>query len=74
MDVFLILFWASLVIMAIGVLLLIAGGISFQWRALNNKPAWDGHTRPLLAWGIVVFIIGIIAFTPAVYHMYTAVA
>lgn len=72
MDSLLILFWAGLVVLTVGVLLLIAGGISFQGRALKNKPAWDGHTRPLLIWGIITFIIGIIALAPAIYLMYTS--
>lgn len=72
MDILLILFWAGLIILAVGVLLLLAGGISFQGRAFKNKPAWEGRTRPLLIWGTITFIIGIIAFAPAIYLMYTS--
>lgn len=70
MDIYLILFWVGLAGIIIGLLIAAAGGISFQWRALRNKPAWDGHTRPLLVWGCIILVIGIIVFAPGLMHQY----
>ncbi|MCH4209151.1 hypothetical protein [Bifidobacterium sp.] len=74
MDTILILFWAGTVVLALGFILLVSGGVSFQVRAIRNKPAWDGHTRTLLVWGIAIFIIGVVMSAPTIYLMYTAAA
>ncbi|MFT8532075.1 hypothetical protein [Bifidobacterium aquikefiri] len=70
MDMYMILFWTGLVVTIIGVLILVMGGVSFQMRALSNKKPWDGHTRPLLGYGLLTFIIGIGIFLPGIIHLY----
>lgn len=74
MNIYDYLFWAGLVISIIGILLLMAGGVSFQGRALRNKPAWDGHTKPLLRWGMIILVIGMAALVPGVWHLYNLAA
>lgn len=72
MDIVTTVFWIGLALTVLGMLLLMAGGASFQFRALSNKKPWDGHTRPLLRYGLITFIIGAIVFIPAVIHLYNA--
>lgn len=54
------LFLVSVAVLMLGMLFIgISGGI-FRLRALSNKRAWDGKTKPFAAIGIVLSLIGII--------------
>ena len=57
MDTFLAI---SLVVLFIGIALIAIGGISFRVRAITNKPAWNGITKPFILVGIAIFIVGIV--------------
>ena len=50
----------AIIVLAAGGLLLFGSSMSFHFRAIANKPAWDGMTRPLLGIGAVVFVIGLV--------------
>ncbi|MDR1969985.1 MAG: hypothetical protein LBQ11_01395 [Candidatus Nomurabacteria bacterium] len=54
------LFITSLIVLGTGAALAAAGSVSFFVRAVLNKKAWDGLTRPLLATGAIVAIVGLI--------------
>lgn len=49
----------AIVVFVAGVLCLALGSISFRVRAIANKPAWGGATKPLLLAGILIFAAGL---------------
>jgi hypothetical protein len=70
MDWYHIAFWIGLTITVVGFLLLSLSGMCFRLRAYRNLPAWDGATKPLLRWGLIILLIGLVIFTPTLYHLY----
>ena len=54
------MFLISIVVLFISFLLLGLGGFSFKLRAVTNKRAWDGWTKPLSISGAILFIIALI--------------
>lgn len=72
MDWYQIGFWIGLAVTATGFVVLALAGMSFRLRAYRNLPAWDGATRPLLKWGLLILFIGLLVFAPMLYHLYTA--
>ena len=57
MDVFMLI---AIIVLGLGVLFLLLGSLSFRFRAMANKRAWNGKTKPLLGIGIVLLIAGIV--------------
>ena len=52
------MFHLGLVILSVGAVFAALGSISFKFRAITNKKAWDGKTRPLLFFGAILIVIG----------------
>ena len=50
----------SVVVLLVGIVLLATGGIIFRVRAVTNKKAWNGGTKPFILTGLIVFAIGLI--------------
>lgn len=50
----------SLIIFGIGAVIAGLGGFSFYFRAITNKKAWDGKTKPLILIGTIFLVIGLI--------------
>lgn len=69
MDLLQILFICSIIITCVGVFLLMIGGGIFQFRAITNKKAWEGKTKPFLKLGLVVFIPGLIGLIITAYQL-----
>ncbi|QIL46776.1 hypothetical protein G7081_06705 [Vagococcus coleopterorum] len=54
------LFLISIAVLFLGFAFLgLSGGI-FRLRALTNKKAWDGWTKPFLLIGAVLFLVGLV--------------
>ena len=49
----------SLGVFGLGAVLLALGSFSFKFRAITNKKAWDGKTKPLLLWGLLFTLVGL---------------
>jgi NADH:ubiquinone oxidoreductase subunit 2 (subunit N) len=49
----------SLGVFGLGAVLLGLGSFSFKFRAVTNKKAWDGKTKPLLLAGLLLTAVGI---------------
>ncbi|WP_416174259.1 MAG: hypothetical protein ACFWT0_05865 [Bifidobacterium crudilactis] len=74
MDWYQIGFWIGLGVTVTGFIVLSLGSASFKLRAYRNLPAWDGATKPLLRWGMLILIMGLLIFVPVLYHLYMAAA
>jgi NADH:ubiquinone oxidoreductase subunit 2 (subunit N) len=53
------LLFVSLALFVVGFALLALGSWSFWFRAVTNKQAWGGKTKPFLLWGTVLFVLGV---------------
>ncbi|MEJ6401073.1 hypothetical protein [Nicoliella lavandulae] len=52
-----------------GILIMGIGWTAFKFRALQNKPAWDGIGGKLIKWGLLITIIGGVLTAIALYQI-----
>ncbi|HBU12339.1 MAG TPA: hypothetical protein DEB31_06315 [Clostridiales bacterium] len=50
----------ALIVLFTGVGFLALAGMVFHFRAIANKPAWNGMTKPFLLIGLIFLIIGLV--------------
>ena len=58
----------AIVVFIVGLALLALSGLSFRIRAIANKPAWNGLTRPLLLFGLIIFAVCLVLLYFAYRH------